>query len=187
MRKLAGILVAAAAARAAQPCLTPESVWDLRSISDAQINPSGKSIVFVQEWNDKMDDAAYSNLYEIGADGKNLRPLTKGKFRDSSPRWSPDGTRLIYVSNRTGSSQLHVRAMASGVDRVLARGKNGPFAPAWSPDGKWVAFFRFTPAAPEWAPPVPAKPPRGALGARSGCGYRAPMDVRRNRCAATGR
>lgn len=72
------------------------------------------------------DDRHRSNLWIVHHDGSDLRPLTSGNNSDSSPRWSPDGKRLLYVSTSDGSAQLYVRWMDSGlkirkVDAALVR------------------------------------------------------------------
>ena len=94
--------------------LGPMDVFSVQVASDPQISPDGKGIVYVRQSADVASDHRVSNLWIVNFDGSEHRPLTTGSSSDSSPRWSPDGTRLAFVSDRDGKSQLYVRWMDSG-------------------------------------------------------------------------
>ena len=141
----AGLVLAASAVAAKKP-LTSDTVWDMRTVGDPQISKDGKSVIFVVGWNDRMNDAMYSNLWIAGSDGKDQRPLTTGAFRDSSPRLSPDNTRLAYLSNRSGRPQIRVRWLDSGQEAQITDLQESPSGIAWSPDGKWLAYVARVPA-----------------------------------------
>ncbi|MEO8027349.1 MAG: S9 family peptidase, partial [Bryobacteraceae bacterium] len=79
---------------AAKSPITSDHLWDLRTVADPQITKDGTKVIYVLSWPDKMIDQTHSNLWIVGADGKDPRPLTTGAFRDSSPKLSPDNTRL---------------------------------------------------------------------------------------------
>jgi dipeptidyl aminopeptidase/acylaminoacyl peptidase len=154
------LLSAALLARAAEAplCVRPEAIWQMRSVSDPRFDPSGTRIVFVEEWTEIQTDASYSSLWLIAPDGTQRRALTSGKYRDSSPRWSPDGTRIAYLSNRSGKTQIHVRDIGTGKDSVITTASHSPSLPAWSPDGRAIAYLRWTDGSPAWNPAMPAKP-----------------------------
>lgn len=77
------------------------------------------------------------NVWVIGADGKGARILLRGGY---SPSWSPDGSRLAFVSNRSGDEEIYVaRADGTGVTR-LTRLPGADLSPAWSSDGKQIAW-----------------------------------------------
>jgi dipeptidyl aminopeptidase/acylaminoacyl peptidase len=76
--------------------LTVQDVFNLQLASDPQISPDGRRIVYVRQFCDIMADKRHSNLWIIDVNGSNHRPLTTGNFNDTSPRWSHDGTQLIY-------------------------------------------------------------------------------------------
>lgn len=142
-------------------------VFQLEYADDVQISPDGSQIAYVRVSHDIMTDRARRNLWIIGADGSNNRPLRSETKSSQSPRWSPDGTRVAYVSAAEGSPQLYVRWMDTGQTALLTNLVQAPGAIAWSPDGKSIAFTQFVPAnkpplalppeKPEgatWAPPV---------------------------------
>jgi len=142
-------------------------VFQLEYADDVQISPDGNRIVYVRVSHDIMTDRARRNLWVVDASGANNRPLRSEARNFSSPRWSPDGTRLAYVSAADGSPQLYVRWMDSGQTALLTNLVEAPDAIAWSPDGKSIAFSQLVPVkkpplatAPEkpegaqWAPPV---------------------------------
>jgi acylaminoacyl-peptidase len=142
-------------------------VFQLEYADDVQISPDGSRIVYVRVSHDIMTDRVRRNLWIVSSDGTNNRPLRSEARNFSSPRWSPDGTRLAYVSAADGSPQLYVRWMDSGQTALLTNLVKAPDAIAWSPDGKSIAFAQFVPAnkpplaaSPEkpegaqWAPPV---------------------------------
>jgi acylaminoacyl-peptidase len=142
-------------------------VFQLEYADDVQISPDGSRIVYVRVSHDVMTDRARRNLWIVNSDGTNNRPLRSESKNFMSPRWSPDGTRLAYVSAAEGSPQLYVRWMDSGQTALLTNLTNAPGAIAWSPDGKSIAFTQFVPSSkpplasppekPEgasWAPPV---------------------------------
>lgn len=66
--------------------------------------------------------------------------VTDDQFVDTDPAWSPDGTRLAFVSDRAGSMDVWVRDLSSGADRRLTTSGDADMAPAWSPDGRWIAY-----------------------------------------------
>ena len=101
------------ALNAAKPGLNTATIWDMRSVSDPQITRDAKSVIYVLSWSDKMTDQRYTNLWMVSGDGKDDRPLTTGAYKDSEPRLSPDGTRVAYLSNRSGKTQIHVRWLDS--------------------------------------------------------------------------
>src|SRR6266852_6834807 len=115
--------------------LTAMDEFQLQLATDPQISPDGKKIVYVRRFADPMTDKRYSNLWIINADGSDHRPLTTGNRSDVSPRWSPDGLRLAYLSDADGKQQIYVRWMDTGQTARITNLEQAPDAIAWSPDG----------------------------------------------------
>jgi dipeptidyl aminopeptidase/acylaminoacyl peptidase len=97
-----------------------------------------------------LTDTRKTHLYVFDVASKKLTQITSGRWDEGSPAWSPDGTRIAFVSNRTedpdanSNSDVWVVA-ADNTDKggTLVRitdyeGADG--SPAWSSDGKWIAF-----------------------------------------------
>ncbi|MEN0002608.1 MAG: S9 family peptidase [Bacteroidota bacterium] len=160
---LAGFMLSfsAMAQAPATPVMELMDVFELEYVSDPQISPDGKQIVYVRNFKDVMTDGNRSNLWLINFDGTNNRPLTTGNFNDRSPRWSPDGERLLYISNRAGDSQFYLRWMDTGAEAKVSNFVKGPSSPKWSPDGRWIAFTMTVGAPSPKLGSLPSKP-RGA-------------------------
>jgi acylaminoacyl-peptidase len=141
--------------------LTPMDVFNLQSAADPQISPDGKHIVYMRQFSDIMADKRRSNLWMINFDGTEDRALTTGNSSDSSPRWSPDGTRIAYISDRDGKPQIYVRWMDSGQSAQITSLENGPSDIAWSPDGKLISFSSLVEVEPLKIATLP-KAPEGA-------------------------
>ena len=122
--------------RAQEPShkLTVMDEFQLQLPTDPQISPDGKNIVYVRRFADPMTDRRYSNLWLVNSDGTNHRPLTSGNHNDASPRWSPDGTRLAYLSDTDGKQQLYIRWMDTGQTARITNLDQSPESIAWSPD-----------------------------------------------------
>ena len=146
------------AANAEKKPFTTDTIWDWRTLANPQISPDGRAVLYSLGWNDKLNDAMYANLWTVGADGKDARPVTQGAYRDTAARWSPDGTRIAFLSNRSGKTQIHVRWMDSGQEARITDGDPGPGAFEWSPDGQSIAFTARVPAKPAWTVKLPEKP-----------------------------
>jgi dipeptidyl aminopeptidase/acylaminoacyl peptidase len=142
--------------------LIPTDIFNFQFAQDPQISPDGRRIVYVRRYSDIMTDRNYSNLWMVNSDGNDERPLTTGMRNDASPRWSPDGTRIAFVSGEGETpAQIYVMwADTSQVARVTAV-QNAPGGIAWSPDGKQIAFTAMVPAKPLMIGEMP-KAPTGA-------------------------
>ncbi|MBI2969830.1 MAG: S9 family peptidase [Gammaproteobacteria bacterium] len=133
-------------------------VFNLEYADDPQVSPDGKRVVYVRTAMDIMSDRPRSNVWVLNADGSDHRPLLSGRQNYSSPRWSPDGERLAYLSGAEGSPQLYVRWMDSGQTALLTNLTQAPGEIAWSPDGRWLAFTMFVPSKKKPLAEVPEKP-----------------------------
>ena len=153
------VLVLPSAAQDLSKYLTAKDYYDLESIADPQISPDGKKIVYVRNFADIMTDKRYANLWIINFDGSGHRPLTGGLSSDHTPRWSPDGSQLAYISDKDGKPQIYKRWMDSGQTMVLTNLQFPPMDISWSPSGKDLAFSSLVASAPRILAQLPPPPP----------------------------
>ena len=149
-------LALAAGAHAARQPFSPGDLWSWRTASDPRIAPEGQWIVYVEAWNDRQANTSYSNLWQASSDGRTRKPFTEGAWRDTAPRWSPDGARLAWLSDRGGKPRLRVRRFEGGPETEISTAE-APLTLAWSPDGASLAFTALVAVKPEtvaWAPPA---------------------------------
>lgn len=84
-----------------------------------------------------------SNGYELqiaDADGQNPQVMLRSKQSIISPTWSPDGSKLAYVSFESGKSVIYVQTLANAQRQPISNYKGNNSAPAWSPDGSHLAI-----------------------------------------------
>ena len=118
----------------------PMDVFELEWASDPQVSPDSKTIVYVRKSHDIMKDKVRSNIWQIKIDGEDHRPLYSELGNSYSPRWSPNQERLAFLSNNSGSTQIHMYWFKSGETRAITQLQESPSSLSWSPDGKWIAF-----------------------------------------------
>ncbi len=120
--------------------LTLMDVFELEFASDPQISPDDQRVVYVRNSMDVMKDRKRSGLWIVDSNGIDHRKLTDGTTDESSPRWSPGGSKLLYVSKEEGTTQIFLRWMDTGQTARLTQLPGSPKGLCWSPDGQWIAF-----------------------------------------------
>ena len=128
--------------------MRPEDVYSLTSVGDPRISPDGRNVAFVVNRIDGEANRYCAAIWVAPVDGsEEPRQLTAGERIDQSPRWSPDGRWLAFVSNRDGEEkkahgELYVLPADGGEPRRLTTGKEEVESIAWSPDSRRIAFAR---------------------------------------------
>src|SRR3569832_75231 len=137
----------AGAAPAAPPPRAPEGkdIFRLQCVTDAQIRPDGHVVAYVRMSYDIMTDRARRSIWLVDTDTGAQPPLATGPGSSSSPRWSPDGKRLAYISSDGGRPQLFVRWMQTEQAARITDLTEMPEDLAWSPDGRNIGFVMMTP------------------------------------------
>ena len=119
--------------------VTPEDYFSFENIADPHISPDGRQVAYVVGTVDRKANRRVTAIWLIPTSGTAApRRLTAEGFNANAPRWSPDGTRLAFLSARGeagGRPQIHVLRMDGGEAQQISRLKNGVQSYQWSPQG----------------------------------------------------
>ena len=120
--------------------LTPETSLSLRNISDLQFSPDGSRLAFIVSEPPKGERRA-RHIWLYDKQSGSIREITYSAKTEISPRWSPDGKQLAFLSNRDDDQQIYVMRADGGEATPLTKGKRSVQSFAWSPDGKQISFL----------------------------------------------
>jgi dipeptidyl aminopeptidase/acylaminoacyl peptidase len=149
-----------AAQAPARRAITPADVYNLRDVRDPQISPDGKWVAYTVGVVDSAKDRNVSHIWMTSWDGVHTIQATTSNGSESSPRWSPDGRYISFLSSRGGAdgSQLWLMNRLGGEAEMVSHVKGGISEYAWSPDGKRLVFVVTDPdsaASDSTSPPEP--------------------------------
>jgi Tol biopolymer transport system component/tRNA A-37 threonylcarbamoyl transferase component Bud32 len=105
-----------------------------RNAGALDVSPGGEWIAF-------QASGTQEDIFIVGKDGTGLRQLTNDIHKDRSPRWSPDGKRIAFYSNRGGKWEIwSIQADGSGLQQLTFNSPASASYPVWSPDGTQLAY-----------------------------------------------
>lgn len=126
----------------------PEDIFALEYAANPQVSPDGRTVVYVRQSNDIMTDDTRGSLWLIDVKTGQQWPLFDDQFQYSQPRWSADGSQLAFVSDRSGSRQIHLHWLQQNRTAQLSQLSGSPANLTWSPDGRQLAFSMNVAAGP---------------------------------------
>jgi len=134
------VLIGSGLAAAQAKPLTFADFIKIKRVTDPQPSPDGRWIAYVVTAMDREANRGDSDIWLVPAKGGEPRRLTASPAADNSPRWSPDGKKIAFVSTRSGSPQIWIVAPDGGEAKPLTKLSTGATGPVWSPDGRLLAF-----------------------------------------------
>jgi len=121
--------------------ITAEDLYKIETISDVRLSPNGAHVVYTIQRVDQKTEEKFTNLWLVSTKTGNPRQFTSGDQNDTHPRWSPDGNRIAFLSNRGDKEkppQIYLIPIDGGEARPLTTIEGTITEYAWSPDGRRV-------------------------------------------------
>lgn len=135
-----------------------EDVFRLEYATDPQVSSDGSRIAYVRRSADIMVDRFRGALWMIDVKDGTHQPLLADQTSYASPRWSPGGDRLAFLSSEDGTHQVNVLWVDSGRTALVANLMERPEGLSWSPNGESIAFSMQVPGERKPLAKAPAKP-----------------------------
>jgi dipeptidyl aminopeptidase/acylaminoacyl peptidase len=122
--------------------ITAEDLYQLTSVSEVRISPDGQNALFTVQRVDRKTEKQYTNLWLAATTREAVRQFTTGDQHDSAGRWSPDGSQIAFLSDRSAQDrppQIYLISFSGGEASRLTHidGEIGELT--WSPDGRQLA------------------------------------------------
>lgn len=108
---------------------TPQQV---KGITSPTVSPDGKTVAFI----------ALTDLWLLTIGDPAPKPLVKDPYVQMEPSWSPDGTKLAFVSDKDGTMDVWIYDLATGNQSKITSDAGNESLPTWSPDGKFIAYYQ---------------------------------------------
>jgi dipeptidyl aminopeptidase/acylaminoacyl peptidase len=163
MRGLMSVVLSATlisvGAQAATRVLEQKDLFRMQWAEDPQIRRDGAQIAYARAANDIMTDRQAQSLWLIDTATGAQTPLASGPGFYSSPRWSPDGSRIAYLSTGADGRTQIVIHWLHGESASITNLVEAPSDITWSPDGKQIAFVMLQPEAAPTIGKQLVKPP----------------------------
>ena len=154
---------------APERAFTGSDLFKLEAARDPQLSPDGRTIAYVRQSGDVMNDRHRASIWLVDVASGKQRPLITGPGSYMAPRWSPDGTRLSYIAAEEGGAQLWVRWLDSGASAKLTSLPDSPNSVTWTPDGRSLVYIMRVPGEGPQLGKAPPKP--------EGAKWAAPLEV----------
>ena len=146
MRRVLGLTLLIASRLAAAPAPHPFTLDDMariKNVSDPQISPDGGWVAYTVRTTDVKEDKGDTDIWMTRWDGKESVRLTTSKDSENTPRWSPDGRYLAFLSSRDDdneTAQVWLLPRFGGEAEKITEFKGGVEDLDWSPDSKRLAL-----------------------------------------------
>jgi dipeptidyl aminopeptidase/acylaminoacyl peptidase len=154
-----GTLVMGFASEASPRVPTVDDLLTIKSAGGTQISPDGKWVAYTVGYGDFKQDAFISQIWLVASDNGKSFQLTRGEKPSTTPRWSPDGQWLAFLSNRQeDKNQIFLISPLGGEAQQLTKSETAISNFSWSEDGKTIAYTATEPQ------PQPLKDRKDYLG-----------------------
>ncbi|MCX6276867.1 MAG: S9 family peptidase [Bacteroidetes bacterium] len=120
--------------------MTPEVLWSFGRLSEPELSPDKKTLVYGVTYYDVAQNKSNRELYVIGSDGQNLKQITTTKFSEYQALWSPDGKKIGFMSTESGSMQAWEMNPDGSNRKQITNIENGINGFKYSPDQKKILY-----------------------------------------------
>ena len=121
---------------AKRPTIKAEDLFRLKIPTSVSLSPDEKRAAFTVEWIDEKEKKYYANIHLLDVASGLVKQFTHGNQNDSQAVWSPDGSRIAFISGRDKKTGIYLMPTAGGAERKLIEIDGSIAGLQWTPDGK---------------------------------------------------